>query len=306
MKKNQTEDDFENDDFDEEPLYTVYEVCGKSLQNLYLLVHRIEDPEDPDTLSSEIYQYDSQKQRLQRVFETNDWLTTLWQISSGVVYAASAEGKIYTNLSGTFKVETQIGKDRLLTFLVGDLQDNLYCTDSEGVLLCKINGKWEPFSPKPKEPLWLLQGFSSSGFYALSQKGAVVYFDGHAFLSILNRAMYRFTDLLCFQAEEFYVCGQDGRKQGVLLQGSLSKPCVEKKVPWTPTSLASYQGSIFVGAGESGIFQMKQEQVIPFADKISAYGLTVIGDALIAFGENFLSVYQAGQWKTQEFDFEYL
>lgn len=71
----------------------------------------------------------------------------------------------------------------------------------------------------------------------------------------------------------------------------------------TVYALTSFDGTLYVAAGEQGLFSLAADDTLRPESEVHVYSLQPVGDGLAAMGNHILLLRQGAQWSRHEFEF---
>lgn len=276
-------------------IYTIYDIAGLEVSDIWILVHMATEPDNALTFRSAIVRRSKGQIVLEKLFD--EWVTSMWQSPSGIIYAVSMAGTIHTLAEGAWTTTRPDG--RLYLNNVWGLNDqSVYICGMDGVFLRKRGTSWERSDGPPKGDLTRVGGTSEDDLYVLGPRGTMFHFDGALWSAVESPTNRKLLNLFCASKNDVYVCG----RSGTLFHGSPNKWQQMEVSEATLHSVIWFRDTVFVGAGVEGLLQLRRAEVISSPSTV-AYGLQLIGQSLFAFGNTQISEYDGNRWSGETLDF---
>lgn len=281
--------------------FEIFSVVGLSASDLYLLLHINEEPDDWETYRAAVVRLTPDTEEV--VYAVNAWLTSLAQSPSGNLYATSAKGDIHSCTDGQWQV-ISLGRRYSLNRIACLPDGSLVCCGSSAGVFQQNDTDWHLINDGlPVDcDLIAVGGLNTHYLYALGDRGIIFHWNGRQWSDVASPTNETLVNMLALSEQEVYFCGWHG---AMFLKRGLS---------WTQFtgtdsylySLASYDGRILVGAASDGSLAIDGSTLTPFNEHVTATGLRVIGDRLIAFGESTIHTFDGQTWTRRDLDFSKL
>lgn len=278
--------------------FEIWEVYGDTPDNLWLLVHSEEDPDDTETFRASVVRVVGEKTWVERQLDT--WTTAMWRSPAGTVYVGDMDFKIHINRGGewtTMSVDAPSTRD-----IRGFSDADVYCSAWKGKFFRKSGDRWELFNDgMPKDAnLYAIGGSEPRDLYVLGTKGTIFRNDGIRWTELDSPTDVTLTSMLSLSRERVYFSGANG--SFLRLRDSVwdDLSLLDKEIDLR--GVANYRDRIYVGSHREILFVLEEDNLVPFRADVPA-SLRVIGDRLFAFGNNVIQQYDGDAWSRREFDF---
>jgi hypothetical protein len=277
----------------------IFNVFGSDPSELYLLLHVSEEPDDWETYSSAVVRLTPSG--LSLVHRLDAWIQSMWREPDGGIYLAGVDGDIVTDAGGVWQA-VPLGRRHSFNHVTGLPDGSLFCCGSQAGVFRGSGAQWTLYNDGLPEDVDLLAvgGTSAADLYAVGKKGAVFHCDGARWVALESPTNRTLVKVLALSPADAFFCGRHGsllRRKGASWQslGGITDADFHDMV--------IHQGRLLVAAGTDGIFRFDGRHLEPFADKVLAGGLQVIGETLFAHYGAVLQVCSEGVWSQMEPDF---
>jgi hypothetical protein len=278
--------------------FEIWEVYGDTRDDLWLLVHSEEDPDDTETFRASVVRVVGEKVWVER--QLNTWTTAMWRSAAGDVYLGDMDFKIHVNRGGQWTTtELDVpGPSAIFGVSAADV----YCSGWKGKFFRFAGDRWVLSNdglPKGAD-LYAIGGSDRGDVYVLGTKGAIFHNDGVRWAELDSPTDVTLTNLLSESPNQTYFSGRKGsffRLRGTEWN-DLSLP--DKDI--SLRGIASYRDRIYVGSHLEIVFILEGNNLVPVRPEVPA-SLRVIDDRLFAFGNNVIEQYDGDVWSRREFDF---
>ena len=143
-----------------------------------------------------------------------------------------------------------------------------------------------------------LHGLSLNAMYAVGSGGRLFFSDGAQWRQEDSGTNVDLLTVCCVNEDTVLVGGD----AGVLLRGSVSSG-------WEPVdadalkihSIAAFRGSVYVGAGGSGLFQLDGDAITAVKTRIPSYRLTSTDSHLLIAGDDVAVIFDGNSWIGRRF-----
>lgn len=279
-------------------VYEIFDVCGIDPEEIHLLVHVEEDPDDWETFRTAVVRLSRGVLLADIVW--NDWAKCLWQSPSGAIYVPGADGAIYSKASDQW-VSVSLGRKFTFEDIWGFADDLMYCCGLRAALFRRGRDGWGPFNQGLSGDLKAIRGTAPDDLYVLGMRGVVFHHDGVQWGQMPSPTNNRLVSILPLSRGEVYFCGYNGMFfrlangawENLSLQGD----------PVNLYRMVKYRERLFVSAADKGVFEFDDHSLVPFAPHILAGRMHVIGGKLFAVGGDLLHIYDGSNWASRKLDF---
>jgi len=278
--------------------FEIWEVYGDTPDDLWLLVHSEEDPDDTDTFRASVVRVVGERAWVDRQLDT--WTTAMWRSPAGTVYVGDMDFKVHINRGDKWiTTDLDIPGPRAI---FGLSDTDVYCSGSKGRFFRKAGDRWVLFNDGiPKDAnLYAIDGNEPTNLFVLGTKGAIFHTDETRWAELDSPTDVTLTSLLCVSHERVYFSGGNGSflRLRNTVWDDLSLP--DKEIDLR--GIANYRDKIYVGSHREILFVLEEDNLVPLRPDVPA-SLRVINDQLFAFGNNVIEQYNGDVWSRREFDF---
>jgi hypothetical protein len=277
--------------------FEIWELYGDTPDDLWLLVHSEEDPDDLETFRASVVRVVGEKTWVERQLDT--WAMAMWRSPAGTVYVGDMNYTIHVNRRGEW---TTIDVNAPSTSDIWGFSDEaVYGSARKGKFFRKVGDRFELFNDGiSNSDLSAIGGSDPTDLYVLGTKGAIFHNDGVRWTEMDSPTDVTLNRLLCLSRQDVYFSGRNGTFFHLRNTGwdDLSLPDKEIHL----RGIANYRDRIYVGSHRVELFVLQGNNLVPFKPDVQA-SLRVIGDRLFAFGNNIIQQYDGDVWTRREFDF---
>jgi len=277
--------------------FEIWEVYGDNPDDLWLLVHSEEDPDDLESFRASVVRVAGEKVWVERQLDT--WAMAMWRSQAGTVYVGDMNYTIHIHRQGewsTIDVNAPSTSD-----IWGFSDEAVYCSARKGRFFRKLGDQFELFNDGIMDgDLSAIGGSDPTDLYVLGTEGAIFQNDGVRWTEVDSPTDVTLNRLLCVSRQDLYVSGRNGTFFHLrnTAWADLSLPNKEIHL----RGIANYRDRIYVGSHLMELFVLEGNNLIPVKPDVQA-SLRVIDDRLIAFGNNVIQQYDGNVWTRREFDF---
>lgn len=277
--------------------FEIWEVYGGSPDDLWLLVHSEEDPDDVQTFRASVIRVAGERTWVE--LELDTWAMAMWRSPAGTVYVGDMNYTIHMNRGGswvTMELDAPSASE-----IWGFSDTDVYCSAGRGKFFRKRADRWELFNDGIRDgDLYAIGGSDPQDLYVLGNHGAIFHYDGVRWAEMDSPTDVTLNRVLCLSREDAHFSGRKGSffhlRDTVWNDLSLDDDETHLR------GIANYRNQIFVGSHREELFVLDGDKLVPFATGIQA-SLRVIGDRLFAFGNKIVQQYDGTTWRSREFDF---
>lgn len=251
--------------------------------------------EDRSRFNSEVFHLSNIEAMPSRIYEFDEWLTSMWVSPSGVYFLASALGTCIHDDGGAY-VEHKVSDKRL--FRIWGLHDRaVYAVGAHGTCARFDGFAWSTMNAGLTGHLYGIAGTREDNLICVGYGGFVARYDGSRWtpLELPTRAWFRAA--YCVGADEFLLCGLDGECFR-LRDGELHRIQSEAHDFHTITS---YRGEIYFGSPTAGVFVLRGEELVLVKDKAKAYAMSASDTSLWTCGLDRTTRFDGEVWRRVDF-----
>jgi hypothetical protein len=255
--------------------------------SVYVLVVTGEDGDYTSTIHL-ITDFDAADQVLYKV---QTWLTGLWLSPAGHLFAASADGRIHDNASGTWQV-TDLNFIEGLNWIWGLDEGRIFTCGGSGGIFQYRTGRWARVGENVDGDLYGLRGTSPTDLYVVGESGRIFHGDGSQWRRMASPTNHIINAAYCRSPDEVYLCGTNG----ILLKGSGSRWVRIGELDFNLHALTMFRDKLYIGAGGRGLYAYDGNAVNLVKDNIISYSLGSSADYLTAAGGDEAARFDGSTW----------
>ena len=251
--------------------------------------------EDRQSFNSEVFRFTDIETPAARLFQIDDWLSSMWVSPGGTCFLAGILGQCFSNVSGTLSGQKVTDK-RL--FRIWGLDDQaVYCVGADGTCVYFDGTQWRSMSDGLFGHLYAIAGTRRDNLLCAGDGGFVARYDGVRWnqIDLPTNAAFRYIHVV--GDDDFYLCGLDGacfRLRGGQLQ------TIEAEAH-DLYAIAEFQKEIYFGSSASGIFKIQDGKLILVKDKAKGYKVSASEKFLWTCGMEQTARFDGENWKKVDF-----
>lgn len=268
-------------------------ISGNSAKDYCFIAQRFDEDEGfkPDYGESWLYYSDGDEGR--RLYGGAGWLTGVWYSPGQIAYVSDDNGDaiVYRDPpsmteAGQKPKKGQLAKENLPVALFGvwGLDDRFVLTwgdDGEDGRVWRWDGKKWGELPRPPGRIMDIEGLAPDLVIAVGYHGMIARWDGRAWTQLASPTKAGLNAVAVVSPDEMYATSSSG----VLLEGSIHgwAEALDEGIPLF--GVAKFKGTLYVGAGDEGLYVRKGKKLAAFKKKIKARAMEARKDLLVVAGQ---------------------
>lgn len=224
------------------------------------------------------------------IYENETWFTDLWRADEGIFFITDADGVVHIGGDDNWTVHKV--SERALNVVWGLSVDSVFVAGDMGIVYHWDGSDWNQISDPLGAPILCIQGFSEDLIYVTGEAALLWYSKRGSWTQVALPTNSILAGLLVLSEDQVLIAGSNG----TMFRGS--------EQTWQDISVSGsnlfdlqlFQNEIYVASGADGVFMLKDDDLVPTKDNISAYKLEANSKFLAVAGDNLAARFDGSDW----------
>ena len=255
----------------------------------------VSSDEDRETFLSEILHYQDFAADPQVIFSRDIWLSQMWKSKQGRHFMCEVLGQVHWQTAGGFE-QLKLSTDQLYCIWGLD-DDRVFAAGANGRCFGFDGRSWSDMSSGLSGDISALHGTSMQTLYAAGSRGFAALWREETWESLDLPVNHDFRAVCSDRDGTVYLAGLAGACLA-LRAGELTE------ITGTDAdiyAIRSFQGRLYFGSAEHGIFVLDGNELVPFKPKARGYFMDAGQERLLTCGVTQMAVFDGKSWKARQF-----